>query len=156
MSDANTLDMHGQTWVEALESFVEFYNGSVQRANGKAVGSLDIVHGYGSTGEGGVLKSRLRGFLQRHGNCLEFQLGEDVDGNQGHTIIMPQKMLPDTHELLAEKVWVYCASPKSISKITGKFRWHGDRDVLAAVQMLGTQHRLEVEYKRTLKQYRAV
>ena len=55
------------------------------------MGSLDVVHGYGSTGEGGVIRGRLRGFLERHNDCLEFRPGENVDGNQGHTIVIPQR-----------------------------------------------------------------
>ena len=156
MSDTNTLDLHEHTWAEALEAFIEFYNSSVQRAGGNPVGSLDVVHGYGSTGEGGILRSRLRGFLQRHEDCLEFRLGESVDGSKGHTSVIPLKMLPDTHDLLVEQVWDFCAIPKSQSKITGRFRRHGDREVLKAVRYLELQHRLELIQKGVHALYKAV
>ena len=101
-------------------------------------------------------RSRLRGFLQRHENCLEFRLGEKVDGNQGHTIVIPMKVLPDTRDLLIEQVWEFCATPKTPSKITGKFRRHGDREVLQAIRILEQQRRLEVTQKGSHKLYRAV
>lgn len=63
-ADARTIDLHGLTWTEAQAAFIEFYNGAVRQAGGKA-GSLNVVHGYGSTGTGGVLRTRLRGFLER-------------------------------------------------------------------------------------------
>ena len=149
---SHELDLHGQTWSETLATFVEFYNDAVQ----KGAGSLDIVHGYGSTGEGGILRSRLRGFLQRHEDCLEFRLGESVDGSKGHTSVIPLKMLPDTHDLLVEQVWDFCAIPKSQSKITGRFRRHGDREVLKAVRYLELQHRLELIQKGVHALYKAV
>ena len=58
------LDLHGLTWAEAEASFIEFYNQTVRQADKDAV-RLDVVHGYGSTGTGGVLLTRLRGFLGR-------------------------------------------------------------------------------------------
>ena len=101
MTHPTSLDLHGHTWAEALEAFIEFYNGSFQGPENTPVGRLEIVHGYGSTGEGGVLRSRLRGFLHRHEDCLEFRLGEDLDSNKGHTIVIPIKPLPDRFNLLA-------------------------------------------------------
>ncbi|MSQ22724.1 MAG: hypothetical protein EXR53_05395 [Dehalococcoidia bacterium] len=77
---------------------------------GMAAGSrLDVVHGYGSTGVGGVLCTRLRGFLERHKSYLEFQPGENVDGNRGHTIVVSMKPLPSLGDQLEEEIWVYCA-----------------------------------------------
>jgi DNA-nicking Smr family endonuclease len=77
------LDMHGDAWAEAQANFVEFYNQHAKA--GSASGRfprLDVVHGYGSTGVGGVLRSRFRGFLDRHSpKHLEYVPGESVDGN---------------------------------------------------------------------------
>ncbi len=152
MSDTNTLDLHGQTWLEALETFLEFYNNTIQRADNKPVATLEVVHGYGSTGEGGVLRSRLRGFLQRHEDYLQFRL----DGNPGHTMVIPLKLLPDTKNMLAEKVWDYCANAKSLSKITGRFRRSGHPEVMDAIRTLELQRRLKAVQKGTLKLYKSV
>ena len=81
------LDLHGYKRTEALEEFISFYNHVFDNAPNPAAVSLDVVHGYGSTGEGGVLLKRLRTFLETQGNCLEFTLGERADGNPGHTIV---------------------------------------------------------------------
>ena len=109
-----TLDLHGLTWAEAEASFIEFYNQKLRQAGKDAVG-LDIVHGYGSTGSGGVLGMRLRRFLGTNGSRLEFQTGEKVDGNPGHTIVVPLKPLPSLREQLFEDIWDFCDRPRSQS-----------------------------------------
>jgi hypothetical protein len=146
------LDLHGQTWSEALAAFVEFYNDAVQ----EGAGSLDVVHGYGSTGEGGVLRTRLRAFLQRYEEHLEFRPGEAVDGNQGHTIVVPLQPLPSTEDALAEQVWAYCERAKGRSKIIGKFRRHGEPRVIEAIRALERQKRLRTVNKGRVKSYEAV
>ena len=57
-------------------------------------GLIEIIHGYGSTGEGGTIRTRLRKFLERHSALLEYQIGEDVDDNMGHTFIHPVEPTP--------------------------------------------------------------
>ena len=54
-----TLDLHGLTWAEAEASFIEFYNQTVRQAGKDAV-RLDVVHGYGSSGTGGVWRIRVQ------------------------------------------------------------------------------------------------
>ena len=150
------LDLHGQTWSEALAAFVEFYNAAVQETGGHGAGSLDIVHGYGSTGPGGVLRTRLRAFLQRHEDRLEFMPGESIDGNQGHTIVVPMQPVPSTEDALAEQVWAYCERAKGRSKIIGKFRRHGEPRVIEAIRALEQQKRLRTVNKGRVKSYEAV
>ena len=50
--------------------------------------------GVGSTGKGGVVGGRLRSFLRRHGELLEFLPGEEVDRNPGHTLVVPPAHCP--------------------------------------------------------------
>jgi hypothetical protein len=149
------LDLHGYKRTEALEEFISFYNQVFDNATNPAAVSLDVVHGYGSTGEGGVLLKRLRTFLETQGNCLEFTLGERADGNPGHTIVTPRKRLPGADAMLAEEVWDYCERPKSRSKILGQFRRHGDPQVLRAVRSLEKQGRLKKTSKGSLDLYGA-
>lgn len=150
------LDLHGQTWSEAQAAFIEFYNDAILKDGGHGTGSLDVVHGYGSTGPGGVLRTRLRAFLQRHEERLEFMPGESVDGNQGHTIVIPMQPLPSTEDALAEQVWVYCVRAKGRSKIIGKFRRHGEPRVIEAIRALERQKRLRTVHKGRVKSYEAV
>jgi hypothetical protein len=149
------IDLHGLTWTEALPTFIEFYNDEVQKM-GRGGGSLDVVHGYGSTGPGGVLRTRLRAFFQRHEDRLEFMPGESIDGNPGHTLVTPMLSLPSTGDALEEQVWAYCELAKGRSKIIGKFRRQGEPAVIQAIKALESQKRLKVVHKGRVKSYEAM
>ena len=147
-----TLDLHGQTWSEALPAFIEAYNGALRRS----AGELEVVHGYGASGVGGVLRKRLRAFLRRHEDRLEFMFGEDVDGNAGVTLVVPREALPEAGDLLAEQVLEYCERPKTQGKIMGKFRRHGAPAVQRAMGMLEREGRLRAVSRRGVRVYEAV
>ena len=147
-----TLDLHGQTWSEALPAFIEAYNGALRRSGG----GLEVVHGYGASGVGGVLRKRLRAFLRRHEGRLEFMLGEDVDGNAGVTLVVPRAALPEVDDLLAEQVLEYCERPKAQGKIMGKFRRHGAPAVQGAIRALERAGRLRAVSRRGVRVYEAV
>ncbi len=133
------LDLHGKTWTEAQDDFIEAYNKILGQSRRE---TLDIVHGYGSTGQGGVIRRRLRAYLDRHPAHLTYKTGEDVDGNPGHTVVTPVKRFPSLGDQLAEELWDYCSEPRTTSKIMGKFRRHGDPTVQRAIDKLVSQHRL--------------
>lgn len=151
----SSIDLHGKNWTEALGEFIDCYNRAVP-LDGAWAATLDVVHGYGSTGAGGVIRTRLRAFLSKYPQCLEYQTGESVDGNQGHTLVKPLQRLPDTGGLLAERVWEYCETPRTASKITNKFRRHGDPQVQQAIRTLERQGRLHTKSKGRFKEYKAV
>ena len=151
----STIDLHGKTWTEALAEFLDSYN-RVARTPDASASTLDVVHGYGSTGSGGVLRQRLRGFLAKYPQCLELKPGEDVDSNPGHTLVLPLRKLPDTGGLLAEHIWEYCENPRTVSKIAGRFRRFGDPQVQQAIRTLDKQGRLRQLSKGRLKEYVAV
>ena len=154
-SNLRILDLHGLTWAEAEAAFIEFYNQTFRQAGKDSVG-LDVVHGYGSTGTGGVLLTRLRGFLGRYESCLDFQTGEKVDGNPGHTIVVPLKPLPSLRDQLSQDIWDFCDRPRSQSKIIGKFRRHGETAVLSSIKTLEKQKRLRPSNQGAHKLYQAV
>ncbi|SVB78546.1 uncharacterized protein METZ01_LOCUS231400 [marine metagenome] len=154
-SNLRILDLHGLTWAEAEATFIEFYNQTLRQAGKDSVG-LDVVHGYGSTGIGGVLLTRLRGFLGRYESCLDFQTGEKVDGNPGHTIVVPLKPLPSLRDQLSKDIWDFCDRPRSQSKIIGKFRRHGETAVLSSIKTLEKQKRLRPSNQSAHKLYQAV
>ena len=104
MQYSRILDLHGLTWVEALPSFIEFYNFSIRSASSKTNARLEIVHGYGSTGVGGTLGKRLRAFLDQYQDRVEVQLDE----NPGHTYLIPLSPLPEIKDMLAEDIIAYC------------------------------------------------
>lgn len=150
----STIDLHGKTWAEALSDFIDFYN-RVAAPGRASASSLDVVHGYGSSGVGGVLRKRFRAFLEKYPNSLQYQHGEDVDGNAGHTLVLPMKRLPDTGGLLAEQVWEYCENPRTVAKISGRFRRYGDPQVQQAIRTLQKQGRLRLVTKGRFKEYLA-
>ena len=149
-----TLDFHGRTWSESLTELIATYNRVL--ASGSPVELLDIVHGYGSTGTGGTLRRRVRSFLSAQSQRLEFKTGEETDGNPGHTLVLPIQPLPEVNDLLAEEILEYCETARAQSKITGKFRRHGDPSVIQAIRSLERQGRLRAVRRGRNKAYEAM
>lgn len=158
IASEHEIDLHEKTWHEALPEFIAFYNEAIQRSAGGPSARLNVIHGYGSSGTGGVLRKRLHNFLKDHAlqGRLEFTPGEHVDANPGHTLVQPLQPLPATHETLAEEIWAYCQRPRTLSKISGKFRRHGEPTVKAAIEPLIRQRRLRVVGKGSRKTYVAI
>ena len=147
------IDLHGLTWKEARKVFEEAYSDAFCSAGNPIGDQVQVIHGYGSTGEGGVLRKRLRSFCQRLEDHLEITTGEEIDGNQGVTIVTPKKLLPAAEEMLAEDVWDYCVRRRARSKIMRKFRRHGDPLVLRAIRSLEGQRRLKKHRERGRAMY---
>ena len=95
-----------------------------------------MVHGYGSSGVGGVLQKRFRKYLGRFEGRLEFKTGEETDGNPGWTQVQAVSPLPDDDEDLEDLILDYCQQPRTMDKIAGKFRRYGDPKVRQTVQSL--------------------
>ena len=156
MSSYN-LDLHGKTWVEALTEFRDFYNAAARSHPAGGV-QLEVVHGYGSTGQGGRLLTSLRTYLERQSQAglLSYRAGEAVDGNPGHTLVTTLKVLPTATDDLGDGIWEFCARPQSHRKVMNRFRRHGDPQVQQALRDLITQKRLESVTVGREKGYRAV
>ncbi len=149
------IDLHGLTWQESLTRFMEVYNDAFD-STGKPSGiKVRVVHGYGSTGEGGVLRKRFRGFCQRFEDYLEVTTGEEIDGNRGYTVVSPIRCLPSMHDMLAEHILNYCKRARSPSKISGKFRRYGQPHIMQAIRSLEKEGRLRRNNKRGLVVYEA-
>ena len=149
------LDLHGKTWAEALEEFVDAYNRAVQ-PGGHACRTLTVIHGYGSTGSGGVLRTRFRKFFQNHQELLDFTPGEKVSVNPGYTLVTPRYPLPGADAALSELVWDYCELPKPIGRIVGQFRRYGTPRVRQAVRSLEGRKRLRKMARGKTSAYQAV
>ena len=145
------LDLHGKTWLQARDEFIAFYNAAL--GGGRAGVTLTVVHGYGSTGEGGVLRKRLRAYLDGLGDYLEYTPGEQIDGNPGCTYIAPQKRIPDLEDALEADILRFCETGKTRGKIIGKFRRRGQPKTLDAIRALERHGRL---VKRTNRRGRAI
>ena len=147
------LDLHGRTWSEAIEEFIYFYNDAVETTRELASLRIVVIHGYGSSGEGGVIRHRIRAFLRRFSHCVEFTPGEETTGNRGCTVIKPLTKLPNSHDMLEEQIAGFCGQPRTKNAVTRKFRRHGDRQVLNAIQTLVQRGRLCKTRKKNAAAY---
>jgi dsDNA-specific endonuclease/ATPase MutS2 len=92
MSENRSIDLHNYTVAEAIREFARFYNGCVRSGYR---GRLEVIHGYGSSGSGGVIREDLRKYLKAHAEVFgEFLAGESLR-NPGVTILYPgEKQAP--------------------------------------------------------------
>ncbi len=142
----NEIDLHGLTIKEAINAFIEFYNNNLNT-------EFTVIHGYGSSGEGGKIKSNLRAFLRKNNEKLIFYPGEDVGLNQGITLVKALKPIPTANDILSEKILEFCQQPKTKEKITGKFRNDGTDTVVKCIKSLEKKGFLKTTYKGKFKCY---
>ena len=141
------IDLHEMTVTEALDYFIGTYNSNKGQ-------SLKIIHGYGSTGVGGRIRSAVRNFIDINKSCFNrIEFGESLERNQGYTIVYYRSELPDSTDILKEKIRDYCAiSPKTKEKIIGDFRKFGSGAVMNALKELVNSGRLK-EISGKVKKY---
>ena len=99
------IDLHRLTWKEARRTFVETYGDAFDSSGKPTVDQVRVIHGYGSTGEGGAIRNHLRSFCKRFDDYFDFTAGEELDGNLGWTVVTPKRCIPAAAEMLAEDVW---------------------------------------------------
>ena len=127
------LDVHGLTVNEALKAFVEFYNRQAKRS---AREPIRVVHGWGSSGQGGKIRLKLRELLAEAAPNLEWKPGEDVEGNLGVTIVYPRRVIQPRESQLAAAILEFCSTPRTESKIAGEFREYQSRDIKETIRSL--------------------
>lgn len=106
------IDLHHLTVNESLRIFIEKYN-----KNYKSEKKIEVIHGYGSGGNGGKIKKAFHKFLTDNKEFLKFEVGL----NPGLTYIYPKKKLPSYESALEKEMLNFCEVPKSLSKIEGRF-----------------------------------
>src|SRR5579862_8354681 len=127
------LDVHGLTVNEALKVFVDFYN---RHARSSSREPFRVIHGWGSSGEGGKIRSKLRQLLAEAGPNLDWKGGEDLEGNPGVTIIYPRKVIQPRENELETAIQEFCSIPRTESKIAGQFRKYEPREIKQAIRSL--------------------
>ncbi len=127
------IDLHGYQVVEAIDIFVGHYNGRVKRGD---LSPITVIHGYGSSGAGGKIKTALRKLLETSEENLSFQ---EESWNQGKTIVFPKKVLLEGAGIISSEILEYCLVQRSESKILGKFRQFGDLNVKNTLRRLVKQ-----------------
>ncbi|MCK5133579.1 MAG: Smr/MutS family protein [Candidatus Sabulitectum sp.] len=137
------IDLHGYQVVEAIDIFVKHYNAKVKKGD---PGSITVIHGYGSTGEGGRIRTALRKLLETHDSYLSFQ--DDI-WNPGKTVVRPNKALSEGAGIVSSEILEYCSSSssRSESKVLGKFRRYGDINVRNTLRRLVKQGALSTVRK---------
>lgn len=154
MNMSNEIDLHGFLVADAIDTFVAYYN---DRVHGGDYSRILVIHGYGSTGEGGKIRVRLRSFLESHQDFLSFEFGEHIGGgNLGNTFVFPRRALPSPIDALSKEILEYCRVPKTKSKIAGKFHLAGEAGIQACLQRLERKKLLAVTYKGSHKLYQAI
>jgi hypothetical protein len=151
---SDKIDLHGLTRIEAVEAFIKFYNSRVKKGN---LIPFDVIHGYGSSGVGGVLLNKIRSFLSTFPDELDFDFGKNpFSFNPGSTRVIPKKPLPEALDLLGEEILDFCDSPKTITKITGKFHRYEETKIQSSIKLLIKQKRLKTFNKGAYKVYQAI
>jgi Smr domain len=156
-SDRNPrIDLHDLTVEEALRHFISAYNALV---GGGFRGRIEVIHGYGSSGEGGVIRRKLRAFLAAHADRFNNIVSGDALGNPGVTFIDVKGRLPATSvpaTAVESAILAFCQTPKAENKILikliGRF---GDPAIRAAIRDLVRSGSLEVIRSGAEVKYRA-
>lgn len=152
MTPANPdIDLHGYTVAEAIEQFVQHYNA---RVDNNQFGCWKVIHGYGSSGRGGAIRTKLRAFLDQHLDKLRYEAGEDY-GDPGWTWVYPKVRLPDQRERMAAAILSFCRESRTEEKILREFAQFGEVQVKQAVRSLARQGKLKAVTKGAKVQYRA-
>jgi DNA-nicking Smr family endonuclease len=86
------IDLHGLREREALRKFVRDYNAYV-RSGGRD--PVWVVHGYGSSGHGGVIQRAIRDYISANANRFDKVVEGDQLANPGVTIVYPKRLLPE-------------------------------------------------------------
>jgi hypothetical protein len=127
------LDVHELTVDEAVRAFIDFYNGQVRK---RPAQSIRIIHGYGSTGQGGKIRKQIRSLLRESEGYLDWSAGEDSERNPGTTIVNPRKPIPVMVDRLAGEILAFCSTPKTVARIAGEFRRLTPREIKDAIHQL--------------------
>ena len=140
--DSNmSLDLHGYTVSEALTMFVSHYNERLGRGD---TSRFTVIHGYGSGGTGGKIRTALRKLLAAFPDEV---VTDTTPVNPGVTIIMPIGKLPGGAGILTGEIYEFCINGKTESKILGKFRQFGDLKVKNALRQMVKNGRLSASRK---------
>ncbi len=142
------LDLHELTVEQAMEQFIRLYN---RRVSAGEKGDIDVIHG---NVHGNRIKRRLHAFLATQSDKLSYAPGENLDGNPGHTIVYPNRPLPDKTDLLGSEILAFCETPKTREKIASKFYRYPHKEIVQAIDILVRDGRL-AEIKSGIKKYQA-
>ncbi|HSP13148.1 MAG TPA: Smr/MutS family protein [Thermoanaerobaculia bacterium] len=150
------IDLHGLTVAEAIRKFVASYNSFFESGYR---GRIEVIHGYGSSGAGGVIRRKLRSFLAANADRFKRVVEGDSVGNPGVTIVEAKGRLPagEAATPIEQAILTFCRTPKSENKILVKLIGrYGDPAIRAAIRQMVNNGSLERIRGGAESKYRAV
>ncbi len=146
------IDLHFMTVDEALKFFIT----CCQQEWRKGKRTIKVIHGYGSAGSGGKIKECIRNFLKNSPEYFSYKTGEGIDFNQGYTIVVLKKMVNGFENAIESQIAELCVIAKSMDKIAGEFRKHGEKEIALSVNKLVKKGVLKEIIKGKVKCYLTV
>jgi hypothetical protein len=139
------IDLHHLSVNKAIRVFIEKYNKYYKFEN-----QIEVIHGYGSSGQGGKIKKDFHKFLSKNKEFLTFEIGL----NPGLTYIYPKKKLPSYESSLEKEILIFCKLPKSLSKIENKFiKKYSINEIKAEIKRLVKKEKLIESFKNSITTY---
>jgi len=136
------IDLHGLTVDEAMARFIQFYNDCIKHGY---QGRIEVVHGYGSSGQGGAILRVLRAYLDENSTKFDNILHGDVIGNPGITVLIPKDSLAEPETPVCESIRRFCKTPKSEQRILAKLRGRfGDRLIREEIREMMNRGQLRI------------
>ncbi len=109
------IDLHHMNRNEAIRFFIDKYNEILGKGHR---GEIEVIHGYGSSGKGGIIKKEFKEFLLKHKDYLDYE----VDVNPGMTRVYPKKKINDVLDIISQDILEFCTgTPRSLDKIKNNF-----------------------------------
>ena len=144
-----TIDLHNMNRNDAIRFFIKKYNEALKSGYRD---EIVVIHGYGSSGKGGVIKKELKEFLESHREYLSYT----VDTNPGITLVTPIKKINEMQDLISREVLEFCRdTPKTMSKIKGNFfKKYTNNEINACVKKLVKQGLLTATLKKSGEVYK--
>lgn len=144
-----TIDLHNMNRDEAIRFFIKKYNEAFKDGYR---GEIVVIHGYGSSGKGGIIKKTLKEFLDSHTTYLDYM----VDTNPGITLVIPLKRINELQEIISSEILEFCKNnPKTMDKIKGNFfKKYRNNEINACVKKLVKQGLLITTLKKNGEVYK--
>ncbi len=142
------IDLHNMNYYEAIRHFVRRYNELLKSGR---IEVIEVVHGYGASGKGGVIKRKLQAYLKEHRDYLDFEFNSSSKGiNQGCTLVLPKRILPELKDILENDILDFCSNtPKTMEKITGYlYKKYEEKKIKETVRSLTKKGELSEELKK--------
>lgn len=145
------VDLHGMPTSQALDAFAIAYENALREAPGRP---FKVIHGYGSSGEGGHTRNAIRSWLRASSSSLTWVPGEEVDGNPGYTLVYPERRLPKGAARMHDAIVDYCSRERTRSHVIGRFvRRASEAKIAEALRQLEMKGRLRTFVRQGKKYY---